>query len=221
MDKEVRASFQETRLIHRSASSGRLQPKSNGQSGPWPWPSLSFVPRRDEAYQAMIQTFRHLDLPQEFHRIVDVGQDRGQSLMWVKRLTNQITSVDIDQTMIDLSLANYRVDCKHHAVQPTVVDTYCLPEHSLISPDQPEFTQTDLIKIDAGARTLFVLEALDQVLANSNPTVFVYIDHLVSPWHVEQFLVDSRGYTTVDPAQVHTFMCFVHPSRLKATTVEE
>jgi len=168
----------------------------------------------------MIETWKNLKLPPEFKRIVDIGQDRGQSLLWVKRLSNCVTGVDIDQTMIDLSLANYRIDCKLCKQPASDVLTYCLPEHSLISPDQPEFTDTDLVKIDAGPRTLFVLEALEQVLANSKPTVFVYIDHEVSPWHLEQFL-EGHGYQTMDPAELHSFWCFVHPDRLEEHTVHE
>ena len=202
-------------------------PKRSGDE--WPWPCFSWHERPDRAYEDMIEILRGHPLPQNYRYVIDVGQDRGRSLMWLSKIANHIVSVDIDRTIIDLSLANYRMSTR----TPVRVDRLQLypeqpvtvPEHVLIGPEERIYYETDLIKIDAGSRTLFVLESLASVIQNSYPTVFVFHDHTVDNESVNRWLT-NHGYlgddvpTTLIGLTTGQFVGYVHPTRIQDQELE-
>lgn len=138
------------------------------------------VPRRrpERFYRTMNSVLRQENVLGSFKKVLDIGQDQGESLMWLTRISEKVTGLDVDTRMIDLSLTNLRMsglyDSQRHQV-------FVLPEKSLIDIDDPKWNDVDLIKIDAGSRTLFVLEALEEVIDRNEPMFFIVhgpdVDH--------------------------------------------
>ena len=126
----------------------------------------------------MIQHMRPHAILGSFRKVLDIGQDEGESMMWLSRISEKVTGLDIDTRTIELSMTNLRMsgqyDCNRHR-------GFVLPEKSLIDIDDPEWQDVDLIKIDAGHRTLFVIEALEEVIDRNQPLFFIVhgpdVDH--------------------------------------------
>ena len=211
----------ETRLLQakKTAEGWQWTPKGTA------WPCFSWRERPDRAYEQMLEILRGKPIPKEYRYIIDVGQDRGRSLMWLSKIANHIVSVDIDRTIIDLSIANYRMSTRRPVrvdrLELDPLNRVVVPEHVLIAPNERIYYETDLIKIDAGPRTLFVLESLEGVIANSLPTVFVYHDHTVDNDLVGSWLV-NRGYngddvpSTLIGLTTGEFVGYVHPKRFQS-----
>jgi hypothetical protein len=134
--------------------------------------------RSDKFYRTMIGTMRPHAILGNFRKVLDIGQDEGESMMWLSRISEKVTGLDIDTRTIELTQANMRMSDWYHSDRHTA---FVLPEKSLIDIDDPVWHDVDLIKIDAGSRTLFVLEALEEVIDRNEPLFFIVhgpdVDH--------------------------------------------
>ena len=166
------------RLMEYSPALRKWIPRA-GSDCEWPWPSLVPVPRKVKVYKEMMEKMTDHAPLNGFNHVLDIGQDRGESLIYINDVSNKITGLDVDMTMIDLSLANYRMSGRHY--DPVEVYGMCCPPDKLIvDMSKPHFQDIDLVKIDAGHRTPFILEMLAELIQQNQPTIFICHDESFS-----------------------------------------
>lgn len=151
---------------------------------------LSKTARSNQFYQRLTGMMKQRQLG-KYQHVLDIGQDMGDSIMWLSSITENISGVDVDSRIIDLSRHNFRQSGQY---RPDRHDFVVLPEKSLIDIDQLQWQNVDLVKIDAGARTLFVLEALVELLQRNRPQVFICHSPDLRNEDIWNFLIRDLGY---------------------------
>lgn len=187
------SALRNTRCVYleRNIRACRWLPRA-GEGAVYPWPSLVKTQRTFRFYQNMINTIQaHSGVLGKFKKVIDIGQDRGESLMWLSTISENILGVDIDTRMIELSLTNVRMTKKYDMNQ---FDSFVLPEKSLIDIDDPRWHDVDLIKIDAGDKTLFVLEALSEVIERNRPMFFIVHSDDTDHDKIWDYLIKHHNY---------------------------
>lgn len=182
------------RLLQYSPTTRKWMIRAGGDEYVWPWPSLVTTQRRAQVYKRMQEDMMNSNPLGNFKRVLDIGQDRGESLMWISTIADSIIGLDVDRTMIDLSLVNYRMNGRYN---PTKVHgLYVPPEKLIIDIDLPMFQDIDLVKIDAGKNTPFILEMLDELLERNRPTVFICHDDTFNNDTVWDWMLGRYDYHT-------------------------
>jgi hypothetical protein len=154
------------------------------------WPSLSKVTRPGAYYSSMIAVMKQHTID-PYQHVLDIGQDLGESIMWLSSITENVTGIDIDSRIIELSEANFRSTGLY---QPERHRFIVLPEKSLVDADLPQWSDVDMIKIDAGERTLFVLEALVELIERNRPHLFICHSPVLNNQEIWDFVVKRMGY---------------------------
>ena len=154
-------------------------------------PGLLPGTRSDKFYRSMIGQLRNHAILGSFRKVLDIGQDEGQSMLWLSKISEQVTGLDIDTRTIELSLTNLRMSGLYDSARHT---GFVLPEKSLIDIDDPQWHDVDLIKVDAGDKTLFVLEALAEVIDRNEPLFFVVHGPDVDHDQVWDYMVRRHHY---------------------------
>jgi hypothetical protein len=139
----------------------------------------------------MIEEMKQRSPIAPFRKVLDIGQDRGESMMWISTISEKIIGIDIDTRMIEVSQANLRMSGHYCADRHS---WFVLPEKSLVDIDDARWQDIDLVKVDAGARTLFVLEALAEVLERNHPVLFVIHNDSVANEEIWDYLIKTHGY---------------------------
>lgn len=177
--------------LDRTQKHPRWVPRG-GDGAIYPWPSLVRSQRTTRFYQNMITQIKtHRGCLGKFRKVVDIGQDRGESLMWLSTISENLLGVDIDTRMIELSLANVAMARKYDMSK---IDSFVMPEKSLIDVDDPRWADVDLIKIDAGDKTLFVLEALIEVIERNRPMFFIVHTDSTQDQEIWDYLIKTHNY---------------------------
>lgn len=162
---------------------------AGGAGSIWPWPSLCPLGHSTVFYKTLITHMLDHSPLGRFRKVLDIGQDRGESIMWISTIADTVLGLDIDSRMIDLSTANYRMSGRARPQD----EIFVLPEKSLVDADDPRWSDIDLIKIDAGEKTLFVLEALEEVIARNKPLIFVIHSNLENR-EIWDYLIRRHDY---------------------------
>jgi hypothetical protein len=168
----------------------------------YPWPSLVKTARTHRFYYHMIENLKkQRGILGKFKKVLDIGQDRGDSMMWLSTISERVTGIDIDTKMIDLSLTNMRIWEQYNPLRHTA---FVLPEKSLIDVDDPQWADVDLIKIDAGEMTLFVLEALSEVIERNRPMFFIVHNAAMKSQEIWDYLMKKHNYfaQVMEPKEV-------------------
>jgi hypothetical protein len=127
-----------------------------------------------------------------FQHALDIGMDRGESMIYISSVCDTITGLDTDLTMIDLGLANYRMSGRYN---PALVHGHYIPEDKLlIDVDLEYFSNIDLVKIDAGERTPQILEMLRELFLRLSPTVFICHDGSFTDQTIWDTMLTEHGY---------------------------
>lgn len=119
----------------------------------------------------------------EFRTVINV--DYVDGLIIVHTICGKLSnSMKVEPLYIDL--VNGTSNKMDGVVKPT--------EKLLVDAEQVPYTQVDVIKINAGEWSMFVVESLKEVINNSKPFVFVSLDPEICQNSIYNTLVNECGY---------------------------
>lgn len=126
----------------------------------------------------------------DYRTVIEIDLSHDGQVLWIQTLCGKYVDMKVEPIAIDLSPA-HEVDRKSHKTTKEVVKN---PQTALVNAKLAPYDTVDLIKVNAGVWTPYILETLKEVIDVNKPFMFIELDDRTDSDTIHTLLIEEFGY---------------------------